>query len=576
MRIAIDARLNAYRQGGIPQYTRQLLTALSNLGGEDRLISLQHPDLQRPLMVADNVARRTVFTPPHHRLERWTLPVEIALAGPDLIHFPDFIAPQYRSAPAVVTIHDLAFLRYPEILDEDARAYYEQVRQTVQHVQGIIAVSEATRQDIVQYLDVDPERIDVIYEAPAPIYGPIALRDGEARVVGTTPLTAGTFLLFVSTIEPRKNLPTLLRALRVCLDRRPDHGYRLVVAGARGWRDDEVFATVRDLKLEPHVIFSATAGQYDLRWLYNACRIYINPSLYEGFGLPLVEAMVCGAPCLAAATSSLPEVGGDAARYIAPLNVAAWADAIETLWDDDAARADLSRRGKIQAARFSWALAARETLAVYRRVVGGGEIGPRRSGSMIHPPAVVAAGPPRCEACGHELTHGTVEPQTAIALIAPERAAIAIDAQALVCPNCGRVALAGSRQAPVADDPLPTLPIEEVDVLLIEELEELAALPIEELEELAALPVAELDPLSVAELDPLPVAELEELVASPIEELDALPIDHADENGLSPTDVHEAQPDEILVQVESAPIAPAAPPAASSRKRGSSRSSRRR
>jgi hypothetical protein len=209
----------------------------------------------------------------------------------------------------------------------------------------------------------------MIHEAAAPLYGRLDLRPGEARVLNATPVAAGTFMLFVSTLEPRKNLPTLLQALRICLDRRPGRGYLLVVAGARGWRDEVIFDTVRDLRLGDHVLFAGNVGQYDLRWLYNACRFYINPSLYEGFGLPLLEAMACGAACLAAATSSLPEIGGDAAIYIPPLDAGLWADAIEELWDDEERQRELGHLGRVRAQRFSWLRAARETLKVYERAV---------------------------------------------------------------------------------------------------------------------------------------------------------------------------------------------------------------
>ena len=121
MRIAIDARLNAYRQGGIPQYTRQLVTALADVATEDQIVSFQHRDQLRPLAIAPNVVRRTALTPPHHRFEQWTLPLEVLLARPDVLHCPDFIAPTRRACPAVVTIHDLAFMHYPEILDTSAR-----------------------------------------------------------------------------------------------------------------------------------------------------------------------------------------------------------------------------------------------------------------------------------------------------------------------------------------------------------------------------------------------------------------------------------------------------------------------
>jgi glycosyltransferase involved in cell wall biosynthesis len=371
MRIAIDARLNAYRQGGIPQYTRQLMTALADVATDDQIISFQHRDQLRPLAIAPNVMRRTALTPPHHRFEQWMLPLEVLLARADILHCPDFIAPTRRHCRAVVTIHDLAFMHYPEILDASARAYYSQVTTNAPRADAIIAVSEATRQDIAQFLDIPIEQIDVIHEAAAPLYTQIELREGEARVLNSTPVAAGTFMLFVSTLEPRKNLPTLLQALRICLDRRPEAGYRLVIVGRRGWRDEAIFQTARDLKLADHVLFTGGVGQYDLRWLYNACRLYINPSLYEGFGLPLLEAMACGAPCLAAATSSLPEIGGSAAIYVPPLEAEQWADEIMALWDDEERRAELGRLGLARAQQFSWTRAARETLKVYRRALEG-------------------------------------------------------------------------------------------------------------------------------------------------------------------------------------------------------------
>jgi glycosyltransferase involved in cell wall biosynthesis len=452
MRIAIDARLNAYRQGGIPQYTRQLITALADVATEDQIVSFQHRDQLRPLAIAPNVARRTALTPPHHRFEQWTLPLEVLLARPDVLHCPDFIAPTRRSCPAVVTIHDLAFMHYPEILDASARAYYGQVISNAPRADAIIAVSESTRQDIAQFLDIPIEQIDLIYEAAAPLYTQIALREGEARVLNSTPVAAGTFMLFVSTLEPRKNLPTLLQALRICIDRRPEAGYRLVIVGRRGWRDDAIFQTARDLKLADHVLFTGGVGQYDLRWLYNACRLYINPSLYEGFGLPLLEAMACGAPCLAAATSSLPEIGGDAAIYVPPLEAEQWADEIMALWDDEDRRAELGRMGVARAQQFSWYRAARETLKVYRRAVE--RIVPRaepqpptRYGQPPEPlPAISMAAlgldaPRPCLRCGTALLPGDLQIGVSVRSSDSEQAGPRMAPRVWSCPRCGYVEL---------------------------------------------------------------------------------------------------------------------------------------
>jgi glycosyltransferase involved in cell wall biosynthesis len=459
MRIAIDARLNAYRQGGIPQYTRQLLTALADVARDDhQFISLQHRDHLRPLAVAPNVARRTVLTPPHHRFEPWAFPLEVLLAWPDVLHCPDFIAPVRRPCPAVVTIHDLAFLHYPEILEDTARAYYSQVKSNATHADAIIAVSEVTRQDIAQFLDIPIEEVAVIHEAAAPLYGPIELREGEARVLGSTPVAADTFMLFVSTLEPRKNLPTLLQALRICLDRRPDRSYRLVVAGSRGWRDEIIFQAARDLRLGDSVLFVGPVGQYDLRWLYNACRLYINPSLYEGFGLPLLEAMACGAPCLAAATSSLPEIGGNAALYIPPLDAGLWADAIEALWDDQERRAELGRLSCAQAQRFSWARAARETLNTYQRAVARAQrpaaYAPRSARQEAQAAAEIDTPPAgdgrACLRCGTPMLSSQLERGILVAetmMSEDERSQAVL---AWLCPRCGHVELVVAHEPPDA------------------------------------------------------------------------------------------------------------------------------
>ncbi|NJN66364.1 MAG: glycosyltransferase family 4 protein [Chloroflexaceae bacterium] len=380
-RIGIDARLNAYRVGGIPQYTLQLLTALAPLAPSDTLVSLQHATHPQPLVALPNVRRATLFTPPHHRLEPWSLPLELVPRRLDVLHCPDVIAPRWRCCPVVVTIHDLAFLHYPDILDTSAHRYYGQVRDSVWRADAVIAVSQATRQDISTLLGFPPERVDVVAEAAAPLFSPLPPEPGASRSFTRFPpqwtsqdrgtpcsLQADTFVLFVSTLEPRKNVPTLLHALRVCLDRRPDVPYRLVVAGARGWRDEAIFATVRDLRLGDAVVFVGKVSQEQLCWLYRACRIYVNPSRYEGFGLPVAEALACGAPSLVAATSSLPEVAGEAALLLPPLEVDAWAEALERLWHDDDLRSTLARRGPLQASRFSWEQAARQTLQIYRRV----------------------------------------------------------------------------------------------------------------------------------------------------------------------------------------------------------------
>lgn len=365
--IAIDARLNAYRGGGIATYTRELSRHLAALAPEQPWLLLRHRRPHEPWISAPNVRSARLWTPPHHRLEQWTLPLEVALRRPSLIHSPDFIPPLRRTCPAVITVHDLAFKLFPEILDAAARRFYGQIERAVASAEAIIADSHATARDLAELLAVPPERIAVIHLATSLARQPIA--SGATRAIGGATWQEGAFMVFVSTLEPRKNIQLLLQALRIAADRRPSTPYRLALAGRRGWLDAPIFATIRDLRLAELVTFVEAPSDDEVAWLLSACRLYVNPSRYEGFGLPALEALACHAPAIVADTSSLPEVVGAAALLVPPDDAQAWADAIERLWHDEALQAELRARAPQQAAQFSWAETARQTLAVYRSLL---------------------------------------------------------------------------------------------------------------------------------------------------------------------------------------------------------------
>jgi glycosyltransferase involved in cell wall biosynthesis len=370
MQIVIDARLNAYRAGGIPQYTRQLLIALAAVAPNDSLIALNHRKADRPVAQAANITHRRLWTPPHHRWEQYTLPFELRGLRPEVLHFPDFIPLFGLRTPTVITIHDLAFIRYPAILDAAARRYYGQIRRAVTRADAIIAVSQSTRRDIAELLDVDSARIDVVYEAAAPQFQPLTLPPDAERTINGHLLRADDFALFVGTREPRKNLPTLLRALHQLRERCGTQAPRLVIAGPRGWLDDEIDELVTRLQLAEAVQFIGGVGLAELVWLYNACRVYLHPELYSGFGLPILEAMQCGAPVIAADNSSLPEVAGDAGLLLPAQHADLWADTWHNIWHDPALRQRMRLAGRQQAAGFSWTAAAQATLRIYRRIAG--------------------------------------------------------------------------------------------------------------------------------------------------------------------------------------------------------------
>jgi glycosyltransferase involved in cell wall biosynthesis len=355
-----------YQQAGIGQYILRLTEALAEMDQKNDFILLQSRKHKRAIIEQGNFKRALLWTPSHHRLEQWTLPLEIYPLGLDVLHSPDFIPPFRRNFKSVITVHDLAFLFYPNFLTKESARYYGQIDQAVRDSDHIIAVSKSTKRDIIHCLGVPEDKITVIYEAAHPIYRPL---DDERLLhqMREKYHLPDDFILFVSTIEPRKNVPTLLRAYRQLLDcyKRSE---ALVLAGARGWLSDEVLAVVEELGLEDDTLFLGRVPGEDLLYLYNAARLLVHPAVYEGFGLPPLEAMACGTPVVVSNVSSLPEVVGDAALLVDPENVSELTVAIWRLLTDEDLRADMREKGLKRAARFSWNKAARETLAVYLKV----------------------------------------------------------------------------------------------------------------------------------------------------------------------------------------------------------------
>ena len=366
MKIGIDARLVHYQPAGIGQYTVRLAEALAAIDTENTYVILQSRKDTTPLVDNAVVRRRSMLTPPHHRFEQWTLPLELHALGLDLLHSPDFIPPFRRPCRSVITVHDLAFLRFPGLMTGESQNYYSQINHAVRSANHIIAVSESTKRDLVSLVGADERKITCVYEAAGPQFRPA----GAAAITSVRQRYGlmGDYLLFVSTIEPRKNIPFLLQAYARMRETWPQGSEppRLVLAGHKGWLYESIFAMRDELHLGDAVLCTGGVAVEDLPALYSGARAFVLPSLYEGFGLPVLEAMSCGAPVITSNTSSLPEVAGDAAILVSPQDLYGLAAAMQRLSLDEGLRMQMSVRGAAQAARFSWERAARETLAVYR------------------------------------------------------------------------------------------------------------------------------------------------------------------------------------------------------------------
>lgn len=336
-----------------------------------------------------------LWTPPHHRLEGYTLPVEIALAGgADLLHSPDFILPRLWRGAAVATVHDLAFLRQPELVTGQSRRYYGQVHASVRRADAVIAVSEHTRRELLALTAVDPAKVHVVPNAiPRRFFAP-GDPDGDAAVLRQLGI-APPFVLFVGTIEPRKNVIVLLEAFHRLLA--GGRRVQLVLAGADGWHSAPIYARAAELGLgggiggargggqgdprrldggarliEPGdppapapAVFLGRLPDADVRALYRTTAVLAHPALDEGFGLTPLEAMAAGTPAVVADAGALPEVAGDGALLAPPDDPAAWAAALGRLLDDPARRAELGAAGRERAAEFTEARMAAATWAVY-------------------------------------------------------------------------------------------------------------------------------------------------------------------------------------------------------------------
>lgn len=361
MRIGFDARLVYYQQAGIGQYILQLVDSLSRLPTEHELLVFRSRK-GKPLQIRGAARQITLWTPSHHPYESLALASELAARRLDLLHSPDFIPPFQGNFKSVITIHDLNFIHYPQFLTPESERYYGQIHRAVERAGHVIADSHATRQDIINLLNVSPERVTVIYLAANPVYRLITDQQEVQKAAWRYGLPAD-FIIFVGTLEPRKNVPTLLKALRLLCDGGAD--VHLAIVGRKGWLYEDIFTSITDLKLADRVHLLQDVSNEDLARLYNAARCLALPSYYEGFGLPPLEAMACGTPVVVSDCASLPEVVGDAGLLIDPTNPESLADALERVLTDSDLAADLQQKGLHQASKFSWARAAHQTMSVY-------------------------------------------------------------------------------------------------------------------------------------------------------------------------------------------------------------------
>ena len=366
MRIGIDGIPLAELKTGVGHYTFELALAMARAAPSNTFEILSHlPFADGAVSDLPNLSfiQRPVNQATRHW---WTigLPLYIKRARLDLFHGTNYDIPIWGGCPTVLTIHDLSLLLFPET-HEERRVKRARRRLPVMSRQAtmIITPTNAVKSEVCEHLHVPAEKVVVVNEAPRRSFQPMPREQASATVrrLGLDE----EFILYVGTIEPRKNLITLVKAFEEVL-RSTTLRPQLVIAGKKGWLTDELFTYIESAKLGDRIHLTGYLGDDELRALYSACRVMVYPALYEGAGLPTLEAMACGAPVITTNTPAISEMVGDNARLFSPADFGVLARHIVDLLTTPAARDSLSRAGINHAARFTWERAALETLEVYR------------------------------------------------------------------------------------------------------------------------------------------------------------------------------------------------------------------
>ena len=363
----------AYEQGaGIGRYVRGLIRALAthDRSTSYRLFVAGAPRDGLPAAPGPNFQWRPTRITPRwfarvwHRLQL-PLPVETFTGRVRLFHATDFtLPPTLPGTKTLLTVHDLSFVRAPETSTPVLKAYLDRVvPRSARRATHVLADSQATKDDLIELYGMPPEKITVLLSGVNPEFKPVTDTNSLRAVRQRYQIPDNPYILSIGTVQPRKNYARLITALAALGPAHED--VHLVIAGGRGWLDSPIFRAVYDQGLEDRVHFIGFARDEDLPALYSGAACLAYPSLYEGFGFPVLEAMACATPVVTSTISSMPEVAGDAALLVDPYSVDAIAEALGRLLSDSELRETLVRRGIEQAAQFTWGRTARHLREIY-------------------------------------------------------------------------------------------------------------------------------------------------------------------------------------------------------------------
>jgi glycosyltransferase involved in cell wall biosynthesis len=394
MRIGIDARLYSTRYTGIGRYVKELVDNILETDQENEyILFFNDPEYSSYLPPNSRVSKRRVKAPHYSLSEQTSFVGDLNREELDLVHFTHFNMPLLYKRPSVVTIHDLSISKFPELMARQGvlqrMGYTMTIKNAVKTARAVICISENTKEDAIHMLGADVKRIHVIYEGVAEEFAPVTdegkLTDLKRRLKIEKP-----FILYTGNFRAHKNLVTLVKAFNLLRNRYQNES-QLVLAGDPSQATPELADTIHSLGLDAYVLQPGYVAEEDLPALYSAARVFAFPSLYEGFGLPPLEAMACGTPVVAANASCLPEVLGDAALYFAPQDPDELAAQLAKVVTEDSVHDDFRARGFNRVKRYSWKKMAQEILAVYKEAGAGIVPPPPAQPTPAAPPASPAA-----------------------------------------------------------------------------------------------------------------------------------------------------------------------------------------
>lgn len=370
MKIGINTRYIQNRQTGIENYTLNLLLNLKKVDKDNEYVLFFGSDKAVPLEITECGFNYDVCKiPTRNQLTKviWShfyLPLQIKRLKLDLFHEPLFIAPIFKSSPTVVTVYDLAFIHVPDCFPYRAKFYFKALlAKSLKSSDRVIAISVSTKNDIVENFGISPNKIDIVYPGIDEAFKLI----GDKEILEAVRVKYGLddFVLAVSLISPRKNIIRLIKAFGL-LKAEGGGNHKLVIVGGNGWGYEEAHLQVRRSGLEGEVKFLGYVPKKDLVCLYNLAKAFVYPSLYEGFGMPVLEAMACGCPVAASNVSSVPEACGDAALFFDPYSIEGISSVTSRLLRENDLRHKCIQNGFKQIGKFSWKKAAETTVNIYK------------------------------------------------------------------------------------------------------------------------------------------------------------------------------------------------------------------